>query len=725
MSNKFKTKYLYCFTIILTILLIKPIIRQAKGDISSVSFSYGDLDYSFNLETGKVDVRISANKYIRMQLILGNDLLTTPLDVLEWNHSMLISYVTDLQGTNRVFSWKLRRLSSIPIVESIFEGFSSGPKKLELHIELIGIKWQMENETNMVHLNEIFLDLNYAFKKGHVPKITLQTEEQLVYSWNVSSTFLIPITIGKLNSSTSGQEIKYWYNPQDPSNKTGLIGQWKMNEGFGQTVFDDVMNNDGTLGNVTDGDLNEPTRAVGKFGYALNFDGEDDFVKIPSSTLFDLADNFSFEAWVYPRETTEMVIAGKSKDTYLFYIKKTDDHLHLGYWINSMQKDDTTSIIHVKEWNHVALVFANTTAKLYVNGLASGTIHNPKIVMTSLDFLIGKSDDHKLPFNGLIDEVRLYNRTLRSVEILSNYKTTISTATTYSHCWILNGSNAVFRYDFNYSSPLNAFINEVYVTYPKDHDIKNITYSNNDQWNSQLNTTDYKISSKTSNNTLRSVTIKQSTLSKLGNESYRIYTISTYSCGISYTDFEYLPLLPRVGYVTNFYDKSSYGNYAIVEWLWDFGDGSTSTQKNPSNQYNSSGNFLVTLITVYENLETDLKVMYIKVFQTFDLTIEVKDWFGLPISFAEINLLSRDYSLTEITDHKGIVTVSEILEGDYLIEVRHMGKVTTMNVSLSTHRTEKVIVNLSIHVFLALGLFAISILTILISLIKRRDSRQF
>jgi PKD repeat protein len=32
-----------------------------------------------------------------------------------------------------------------------------------------------------------------------------------------------------------------------------------------------------------------------------------------------------------------------------------------------------------------------------------------------------------------------------------------------------------------------------------------------------------------------------------------------------------------------------------VSWLWDFGDGTTSTQQNPVHQYNTVGNFSVSL----------------------------------------------------------------------------------------------------------------------------------
>lgn len=50
-----------------------------------------------------------------------------------------------------------------------------------------------------------------------------------------------------------------------------------------------------------------------------------------------------------------------------------------------------------------------------------------------------------------------------------------------------------------------------------------------------------------------------------------------------------------------FNDSSIAGSAPIVEWLWDFGDGGSSTQQNPCNTYNTPGNYTVTLMVVDSN----------------------------------------------------------------------------------------------------------------------------
>ena len=57
-------------------------------------------------------------------------------------------------------------------------------------------------------------------------------------------------------------------------------------------------------------------------------------------------------------------------------------------------------------------------------------------------------------------------------------------------------------------------------------------------------------------------------------------------------DFTYSPTNPPVGTTIQFTDKSS-GN--ITSWSWQFGDGTTSTQRNPSKAYSASGSYNVKL----------------------------------------------------------------------------------------------------------------------------------
>lgn len=58
--------------------------------------------------------------------------------------------------------------------------------------------------------------------------------------------------------------------------------------------------------------------------------------------------------------------------------------------------------------------------------------------------------------------------------------------------------------------------------------------------------------------------------------------------------FAIRPYAPRVGMEVQFTDYSA----NAVEWWWQFGDGATSSEKNPTHIYTTEGEYTVTLIVV-------------------------------------------------------------------------------------------------------------------------------
>jgi len=60
-------------------------------------------------------------------------------------------------------------------------------------------------------------------------------------------------------------------------------------------------------------------------------------------------------------------------------------------------------------------------------------------------------------------------------------------------------------------------------------------------------------------------------------------------------NFSYSPENPTDLDIINFTDLSYDLDGNIVSWLWEFGDGSISYEKNPSHQYSHEGNYVVNL----------------------------------------------------------------------------------------------------------------------------------
>ena len=81
--------------------------------------------------------------------------------------------------------------------------------------------------------------------------------------------------------------------------------------------------------------------------------------------------------------------------------------------------------------------------------------------------------------------------------------------------------------------------------------------------------------------------------------------------------FTYEPMMNITVNVTTieFTDTSTMGDANITSWMWDFGDGTNSTEQNATHMYTTTGNFTVSLTVTDANDETD----------TYEITIEVME----------------------------------------------------------------------------------------------------
>jgi len=61
-----------------------------------------------------------------------------------------------------------------------------------------------------------------------------------------------------------------------------------------------------------------------------------------------------------------------------------------------------------------------------------------------------------------------------------------------------------------------------------------------------------------------------------------------------FANFIFSPVIPKKNETVHFNDIST-DNGTIINWFWDFGDGNTSTVKNPTHRYTEVGSFIVTL----------------------------------------------------------------------------------------------------------------------------------
>lgn len=179
----------------------------------------------------------------------------------------------------------------------------------------------------------------------------------------------------------------------------------------------------GNHGNVTGATLTRD-----RFGNAQSaylFDGEDDGIMIPNSPSLGVAnfqDGYTIGAWIKPLETTSFYYNIVSKGNNVFSIRLNRADVEACHHHSSGTSCKLIGEVNTHQWSHVAVTWDGSTGDWigYLNGELEGSITNVSdLISTSEgDVAIGRDSRHdRWYFDGAIDDVRIYNRTLSETEI--------------------------------------------------------------------------------------------------------------------------------------------------------------------------------------------------------------------------------------------------------------------------------------------------------------------
>ena len=200
---------------------------------------------------------------------------------------------------------------------------------------------------------------------------------------------------------------------------SSLVGHWKLNETTGTTASDSSGN--GTTGTMGGSMTAQNNTFPGPIGNGMSFDGTDDVINLGNN--YDLTGAYTICAWAMPQSNTTGYIFGKYNNTTSNGIflrtgstSTTGDSWTFGTSISDYIEEEG---LESDVWQHVCGVIDSTnTASLYKNATLLGTDtgwsgHTPN----TRDATIGNRYDNGRPFEGAIDDVRIYNRALSTEEI--------------------------------------------------------------------------------------------------------------------------------------------------------------------------------------------------------------------------------------------------------------------------------------------------------------------
>ncbi|HSH05112.1 MAG TPA: LamG-like jellyroll fold domain-containing protein [Anaerolineae bacterium] len=205
-----------------------------------------------------------------------------------------------------------------------------------------------------------------------------------------------------------------------------LVGHWRLDEGSGTTIADNSRhNNQGFLINNPTWQTNTPD--IYKSTHALQFNPTaSTFVDIPADPSLDLSHGrFTLAAWIYPTPTDNnyygflghQPTASENRRYPSLYIRD-QNRIHAGFGDGVTWHSITTGpVLTTHAWNHVAATFNGTTYTIYVNGqpvLTDNTTFAGHTPYPTTRVGIGRVNNY---FNGLMDDVRIYNTALSATDI--------------------------------------------------------------------------------------------------------------------------------------------------------------------------------------------------------------------------------------------------------------------------------------------------------------------
>jgi hypothetical protein len=208
---------------------------------------------------------------------------------------------------------------------------------------------------------------------------------------------------------------------------------YPFDETAGTTAPEDIGGDDGTLMNFNFG---SPSGWVnGVHGNALSFDGLNDYVSLSGGAL-NLTNNFTVSVWLSPRNASGGGAFLSVRSSYRtsglrFFI------LRNSLLLQGLTKAGWKSVTLAQGafqngvWYHVAIVYNKPTITAFVNGVNQGSNavwYGGFVMNPAYPTKIGTEGIYY--FNGTIDEVMVFNRSLTAGEVHTIYQNSTRSDTT-------------------------------------------------------------------------------------------------------------------------------------------------------------------------------------------------------------------------------------------------------------------------------------------------------
>jgi len=164
---------------------------------------------------------------------------------------------------------------------------------------------------------------------------------------------------------------------------------------------------------------------------ALSFDGVDDYVDCGNDESLNITDAITIEAWVKssgsadPQPIVDKMKSGSNENWVLRL--KSDNKAYFFLHEGHKREIASKTVLDIGKWYHIVGTYDGSIMKIFINGIMENSttdVGSSILTNANVPVSIGRATEYNEFFNGLIDEVRIYNRALSEEEIKRLYELT-------------------------------------------------------------------------------------------------------------------------------------------------------------------------------------------------------------------------------------------------------------------------------------------------------------
>lgn len=208
----------------------------------------------------------------------------------------------------------------------------------------------------------------------------------------------------------------------------GLVGMWSF-DGANMDWSQATAEARDTSGNNNHGDVSGAVAGVGKRGQALDFDGTDNVIVSDSNNSLDAPSAVTISAWYRPDNMNAGYYVLASKDgsgSSNYWLGRNTGQFGVTFYNLGWHNHWTVNSYTAGQWYHVVGIIdsANDNVRLYVNGAldVATQAEDHDMIVNNDSVYIGKDNGNGTTIDGLLDEVRIYDRALSVDEVGDLYR---------------------------------------------------------------------------------------------------------------------------------------------------------------------------------------------------------------------------------------------------------------------------------------------------------------